>query len=269
MLSFGPEDNLRPSEVRFFYSTNVDYTFADLSDRPLFSVEFDGIGGGYSRDGEYVARRETDDPNRPWKMGFKFHAARKASYPLIVVSFEEVDALDSEEALTILDGIIGQFLAKRDFPQVAKELIEGDRQRFTAPETDHPLSDEQDLALQAELLAELDNDVLVRKASELQGELLTLGQFTISQQWFTDPEIPPPNSDDFLEAFSAVERVGCRVVIELPNNKVPAVIQTTWVRNFTGAGVLPQTIATNVAEYLAFKNAVRIVRAQTLAFEHT
>src|SRR5262249_8879681 len=152
-----PEDNLRPNEVRFFYATNVDYTFADLRDRPLFSVEFDGIGGGYSRDGEYVALRETEDPNRPWKMAFKLQAAKKAAYPLIVVSFEEVKGLDDDETLTILDGIIGQFLARREFPVVARELLEGERERFPAPQLDppfQPLPDEQDLAIQAELMAE-------------------------------------------------------------------------------------------------------------------
>jgi hypothetical protein len=61
--------------------------------------------------------------------------------------------------------------------------------------------------------------------------------------------------------LSKVERVGCRVVIELPDNSIPGVIQTAWVRNFTGAGVTPETIASNVAEYLAFKNAVRIAGA--------
>jgi hypothetical protein len=163
-------------------------------------------------------------------------------------------------------GVIGQFLAQRDFPLIAEELIEGTRDRFTPPESSHPLSEEQDLALQAEVLAELDNDVLVRRASELQGELFQLrDDFRYSQRWFTEPELPSPESADFAEtvaeALSEVERVGCRVVIELPDSSVPAVIQTTWVRNFEGAGVTPTTIASNVAECLAFKNAVRIVRA--------
>ena len=262
LLSFEPVDKLRPNEVRFFYATNVDYTFADPSDRPLFSVEFDGIGRGYSRDGEYVALRETEDPNRAWKMGFKLRAAERASYPLIVISVEAVDALWGDDTLTILDEIIGQFLAKREFPVVAQELLDGERQRFPAPETDHPLPDEQDLLLQAEVLAELDNDPLARKASELQGELfLEVGEFGISQQWLTDPDHPAGNPDEILKALSAGARVGCRVVIELRDSSVPAVIQTTWVRNFDGAGITPSTVATNVAEYLALKNAVRIVRA--------
>jgi hypothetical protein len=152
-------------EVRFFYSTNVDYTFADLSDPPLFSVEFDGIGGGYSRNGEYVAVRETEDPNRPWKMGFKLRSAQRASYPLLVVSFDEVVTLDAEDELTLLDAIIGQFLAQRDFPLIVEKLIAGERERFPAPESERPLPDEHDLVLQAGILADLDNDVLVHKAS--------------------------------------------------------------------------------------------------------
>jgi hypothetical protein len=63
-------DGLSESARRYFYATNVDYTFCEADGRPLLSVEFDGIGHGFSRDARYVEGRSTIDPKREWKLNF-------------------------------------------------------------------------------------------------------------------------------------------------------------------------------------------------------
>ena len=52
---FGLEDNdVTEKERTFFYSTSIDYTLCDSANTPLLSIEFDGIGGGFSSNGEYL-----------------------------------------------------------------------------------------------------------------------------------------------------------------------------------------------------------------------
>jgi hypothetical protein len=114
VICLGEDDLLPANEERFFYQTNVDYTFCTPEGRPLFSVEFDGLGGGFSKAGTYIPHRRTQDRNRQWKLDTKLQFAAAVRYPLMVVSFEEVRSFD-DESITILDGIIGQFMAHRKF----------------------------------------------------------------------------------------------------------------------------------------------------------
>src|SRR6266478_3223393 len=76
-------EELKPSERDFFYKTNIDYTFCVRGGRPILSIEFDGIGGGYSKNEVYVPVRTTVDPYRKLKLDFKLRLARKVNYPFV------------------------------------------------------------------------------------------------------------------------------------------------------------------------------------------
>lgn len=126
LIELDGQDVLTAAEVGFFYKTNVDFTFADEDGRPLFSIEFDGIGGGYSRAGIYVPQRPTGDPRREWKFDFKLRLAREVGYPLLILSFDEAGPLADGESLTVLDGIVGHLLANTKAPEIIRErLAEG------------------------------------------------------------------------------------------------------------------------------------------------
>lgn len=92
LVKLDTNDELTAGQRRFFYATNVDYTFCADDGRPLFSVEFDGIGGGYSSSGKYRQARATADPHRQLKMDFKLRVSNQVAYPLVVVSFDELQA---------------------------------------------------------------------------------------------------------------------------------------------------------------------------------
>jgi hypothetical protein len=65
IVSLEDGDGLSTSQRRYFYATNVDYTFCEADGRPLLRVEFDGIGHGFSRDGVYIEGQPTIDLARP------------------------------------------------------------------------------------------------------------------------------------------------------------------------------------------------------------
>lgn len=48
------DTNLSDREKNFLYKTSVDYTLCTKESKPLVSVEFDGLGHGFSKNGEYV-----------------------------------------------------------------------------------------------------------------------------------------------------------------------------------------------------------------------
>lgn len=107
----------------YFYKTSIDFTFCRLEDqKPLFSVEFDGIGGGFSHDSQYQAGQSTRDPYRQEKMDFKLGLAQRVNYPLIVVSFPESEPLKRGEGITILDSIVGQMMLFKERGIQAEQL---------------------------------------------------------------------------------------------------------------------------------------------------
>ncbi len=257
IIEIGPQE-LSPKERDYFYKANIDYTFCQPNGRPILSIEFDGIGGGFSRGGTYIPKRETDDPYRKLKMDLKLKLANAVSYPLVVVSYEERESLDEEESLTILDGIIGQFLAHREFRRRINEMVEDSAREIDQLRAWERHEYIQDLVIQAEVEAELKMDPVTIKAAEYERFAFEQGVNSWSHRYLNDPPLPDIKGLHDVEGLRAraeamkhTIRVGCQVVISEP---IP-VIQAVWVRNFEGYGVSPLIVAQNVARYLAFKRA--------------
>lgn len=246
IVQIDPQE-LTPQERDYFYKTNVDYTFCQESGRPLLSIEFDGIGGGFSRDGIYVAVRQTlEDPYRKLKMDFKLRLAKQVGYPLVVVSFEETRLLDKEDSLTILDGIVGQLLAEKRSLELLNKVVKESGAQI----------DENDV-ISAGVAAELEEDPIAKKASDYSFACYQHGISFYKVEFLNDP--PLPECKGFVDNIEKIEarfkaaknatRVGCRIIIKTPKVDI---IRTVWVRNFEGN---PVTIAKNITEYLAFKKA--------------
>ena len=111
-----------------FWTGSFDFTLCEESSgRPVLSVEFDGMGDGFSRDGSYVIGPSAylkgyDLEKRSLKMNTKLRFAKEAGYPLIVVSSPEVEELAGEEMAMALNAVLGEVLTRMRFLEVAKEL---------------------------------------------------------------------------------------------------------------------------------------------------
>jgi hypothetical protein len=264
-----PSDHLSSGERRTFYGTNVDYTFCDLTDRPRFSIEFDGIGHGFDHAGEYRQVRPTKDPHRKLKLDFKLRVTRGLGYPLVIVSFEELEALDASESLTILDGIVARLVVMQEYPRLVEELVEDEAENLAAldREAAHELA--QDLVLQAEVQTEIENDPLERARWEAEMEASRYGAGTpYGATWLYDP--PLPDSDGAgpfgispevlrqrIEGFNRAERVGCRATVGTPMGDVTRVV---WMRNVgRDIGLMMEQVAENAALMLAFRQAAAMM----------
>lgn len=255
---------LKEKERDFFLKTNVDYTLCTKSGRPILSVEFDGLGKGFSRRGEYLQQVTTTDPHRKLKLDLKLKVAKNEQYPFFVVSFEESRVLDQDTNLTIVDGIIGQVLAKQELQKSLKTLYNDHRERIESLPSSSQHDYIQDLVCDAETLAELKWDPIAIAAAKYSYEAFEKGIVrSYRTEYLNDPELPEGDLfadiailEKRLTAMQNAIRVGCRIVADTP--KV-AIIETVWLRNFEDTSVSPLHIAVNIAELLVFRRAVDLV----------
>ena len=259
LIELEPDDRLRltPGEEHYFYTANVDYTFCQAT-KPVLTVEFDGIGGGFSRNGVYVPLRETDDPHRELKMGFKVRTAKAAGYPLFVVSFDEVVPVACDTSITILDSLIGGFLARRDFESRFREKIVEAKAELDAMNREDARLRVESIGIEAELDAAWENDPLVRAAwEEVEKYADAWGGGNFGWKWLDGP--PVAGREEVAGRLMApgpsdADCVGCEMRVGLPDGEV---VERAWIRNVGGdvAGVAPWKNAENLARYVAFKKA--------------
>lgn len=212
------DPNLSDSEKNFLYKTSVDYTLCTKKGRPLVSVEFDGLGHGFSKNGEYVEIVPSKDPNRKLKLDLKLRLCKTVGYPLFVVSYDEKVPIGKGINLTIVEGLIGQVLAHRHFQSTITEVVEQHRELFEGLPPDEQHEYIQQLVTDTEVEAELTWDPISIKAAQFEGVALRKGIWKgLTIEYLNDPELPDGDPFDVevlkrrIEAFKHVQRVGCRV----------------------------------------------------------
>jgi hypothetical protein len=98
----------------YLQKTEFDYVVCEQgSSIPRLAVEFDGLGHGFSRDGNYIPlTTPINDRYRKLKLDAKLSACEALGFSLVIVSYPETKPLwQNEDALMILDAIIGEVLA--------------------------------------------------------------------------------------------------------------------------------------------------------------
>lgn len=258
------ESDAPPNERNFLLKTSVDYTVCDKSDRPILSIEFDGIGEGFSREGEYVSQVvSTKDPNRRWKFKLKLRVCQELEYPLFVISYEEATPIGAGLHLAIVDGIIGHYMTSRNLGEAIDELY----QQSDIDELPRLLRDEaiQDLVLEAETALEFEWNPIIRKAYELEATLWGKGFCGGGEryEWLDEPGTPPVPRDwldvegfrQRIEALKKAKRVGCRHTLRTSLGEVSA---EAWIRNIEGHGVSAVSLVHDIAELLAAKKALSV-----------
>jgi hypothetical protein len=267
LIQLDQGNELTGSTRRLFYETNVDYTFCWPDGTPWLSVEFDGLGGGFTRAAQYVPRPRCE-PQRERKLAQKVKWCGACDYPLLIVSFDETQPLDGEAVpLTMLDGIVGQLLSR----ERAAELI---AERFAEQEgwlSDLSAYEREDVAadmvLDADVDAEYEEDLLSQAVAEQAERCWEFGVFIPSistDPWLYDPPILPPQWPLTLaslveheQATLRAERVGSRVRVDTPRGPVET---TVWVRNVgQDQGVSPGVVANKFARYWVGKKVQRLM----------
>ncbi len=261
-------NELKPGEKKTYLQSSIDYTFCSKIDKPLFSVEFDGLGNGYSRGNEYIQTKSfVSDPYRKVKLEFKLKMASSAGYPFVVVSYDEVTKLDEDETLTILDGIVGQLTSKRRFEELLTEFIANENNNLnsmTPMERDEYV---KDCVTSLEVEAELESDPIAIKAAEYQREILKYGVTGYITESLEEPGLPqanfPPKTLKDIEslknrirALKDITKYGYKISIKTYKGLIS---RSFWVREYKPYGISSIVLAQNIAELLAFKDVLKVL----------
>jgi len=253
---------LTEKKWNFYLKTSVDFVLTDYAHEPVLAIEFDGLGQGYSAGKSYVLKSQVEtDPYRELKLNFKIDTCYSVGLPLIVISFEEIESIGSDDLLSVINSMIGVHVAAYEY----KETIEAwDRENRGAGKSFEEMLWE-DSYLRTEL--EIKNDPFLAKLVDLESEFSDLGA-----SW-SMKSVSRPDVMTALREKKTFEAVGCRWVVKGGKLTVPVMI-TVWVRNFAGSemnysldsafipshGINPLKVAENIGWFLSHKKAVEIVR---------
>ena len=157
-----------------------------------------------------------NDPLRTVKLDFKLRCSRAADMPLVVVSYNELARVDEFESLTVLDGIVAQFVSRQAMDRLVQEFYERDRGMIDSMDPDGRDVHLETLVWDAEFIAEQDNDPLAQAQAEAWTELNRFGETPIeTTEWLFDPPLPdvsprwPPDPENLrarIEAWNEAHR---------------------------------------------------------------
>ncbi|MCK4827657.1 DUF2726 domain-containing protein [bacterium] len=123
--------DLPKKAIDYLLNTAFDIVVCELQTAvPILVIEFDGIGGGFSQDGQYISKIvPLNDPYRKLKIERKLEACLFSNVPLAVLSFAECEFLNQRsDMLMVIDAIIGQALEcqyyKKNYAEHSKALTE-------------------------------------------------------------------------------------------------------------------------------------------------
>jgi hypothetical protein len=223
------------------------------------SVEFDGLGHGFSKDGKYVPLlRGTEDPYRKLKLDLKLRVCEKANYALFVVSYDEINPIEKETHLTITDGLIGNFLAKQEFDSKIGELLHRHREEIRTLTGEKQGDAIESLIFDLEYEANMKWNPISQKAS-MFWKLVEkkLGFVGHSVKFLPDPMLPkcdwsdPTSAEKYIEAFKDAIRGGCVVQAKTPFGEFSS--GPIWVGLVEACGLGTKGLAKKIAELILYK----------------
>lgn len=266
---FEPDESVRDT-ANLFFKTSIDYVLCTKEGQPLLAIDYDGLGRGFDRDGQYVPVEETPDSFRKLKFDFKLRYAKRSDFPYYVVASEEFRHLDKEIELTVVDGIIGSVLARRDFEDRISALVEDHRDVIDGLPPDVQDAYTQALVNWQEVISDTEYNPITQRLARIRGQILSISD---SMSWreecryYKEPELPDLDgiglfsSVESLEARIAamekVERLGC--VCTLSDTPVGEVADSAWMRN---VGTYSQSLSliAEIARLLAFSKLLRLLQ---------
>jgi len=253
---------LTRAEKEYLLKTSIDFTLCTKDDKPILSIEFDGLTKGFSKGGEFIETSPYPEAkNRKWKMDTKLKFCRESNYPLFVVSYAEKIPIVEKIKLTIVDSIIGQALAKRHFIPTISKAVEEQQEFLDGLPPDEQQDYIQDLVISVEVDLEFEHDPVTREVGLLETKARTTGYCSSYQlQYLTDPELPIPR-DLFdvetlkkrVEAYEKLEKIGCKITAKTYKGDIS---ETAWMRYVSGYGVSPEIIVENIVKLILFHNLI-------------
>lgn len=229
----------RPDRDRL-KKTSIDFTLCDASDAPVLCIEFDGLRKGFNVGTTYTTR---DSEIRPgWRKSItelKLRVAHGSGMPFIVLCSSYFERISSRTQLTVVDGIIGDYIATQ---AASDEISRGfkpedigfSQDEFAAlsPEKQH--DNIQSWVINIGIEADMTHNPICQMNAQLMGEI---GFRTGRLEPLTHPPIEHLSGQERLQAFENAKLHGARYTVTdekgrkftgeifIPNIKVPKISQ--------------------------------------------
>jgi Protein of unknown function (DUF2726) len=215
------------NEKQYLLKTEFDYVVCKRNTGvPVLVIEFDGVGGGFSRGLQYETTEPIRVRNRAMKMQAKLRICAQAKIPAVVVALPEQERIGESGHLTVLDGIIGEVLASQIFEVVVAER------------TFKSVEEAEDLEIQLSLTKNPINREIVRILTALHAVDLKAG---LSSQG--------PLYDRQAEGM-----VGCHSTVRFAGNEFVA---DAYVREINCRGFAGYGLAERLSELGAMQKALQ------------
>ena len=216
-------------EKDFLLKTEFDYVVCWKNRGiPVLVLEFDGIGGGFSRGVRYETRVvPINDPNRRRKLEAKLRICAEAKIPAVVVAIQEGRPIDAATHLTILDAIIGEALADGIFRNALKH------QQFSS------LDEVEDL----EIGLSIRKNPIKRGISKLLSALIAAGLGT-----------GVPRSQRPINDRENEDMIGCYTSVSVDGQEFSA---TVYVRDVNCQGFAAYGLAEDLSWLTALRDAAQ------------
>jgi hypothetical protein len=168
--------NLSDEDAERLKKTSIDFTLCDKDYSPIMSIEFDGLYDGVSIGAAYFPSRDTRGKWRQKIMELKIAIAQKSRFPFFVVGSEHFNDLSPELKLTIVDGIIGDVLARKAFQQKVESGFDPEEVGYSSENFNRLSGEErheivQDWVTGIEVQSEMDHNPIRRLAAQLSHSL--------------------------------------------------------------------------------------------------
>ena len=261
---FTPDPNWRDTS-NYFFKTSVDYVLCSNEGRPILAIDFDGLGGGFDRNGEYVQVEATQDRYRKLKFDFKLRFARENNLPYHIVSSDECNLLGKDVQLTVVDAIISQTLVYTSLNGGIQSFIDEYAEEIDMQPDWYKGEYVQDLVLWLETDLEAEHSVIWRKKSEVLSQIHSItGTFSYghSFQFIDPPGVPSVDwgggVEEWKRRFDALDRAevcGCLVTIfDTPVGEVSEIFK---MRNL---GYSAPSLVSDIGDLMAWSKLLRLLR---------
>jgi hypothetical protein len=210
------------------------------------SSSLNGIGHGFSRDGQYVPIAVPIlDPHRKLKLDAKLDACARCGVSAVIVSFPEVElADDSDCPITVLDAVIGEIVEGQARQDLMSEFV------HSMPEFEDDTSAKEGISAaidEIEVMAECKNPIS-RKIRELWRKL------PLEQELQVHPLQDRPGYVGARRTISGGFRMDGR-----GSSEQILVTASAYVRQVNCGGGWSFWLADLIAEYRLVRKAIREV----------
>jgi len=269
IVNFSRSKLLNDKEKEFLFKTSMDYTLCNKeNNKPILSIDFDGLYHGFNKNGEYITYDiyQEEAEIRKLKFDLKLKVTDKVDYGYFIVSYDEKMPIGKDVNLTIVDGIIGNYLERIN---TIKKINDFTRENYDILNSLDPSTRDDyiydNIIIPAEVGAELEFNPISKQSWDYEVRVMEKGikykAVTIEIPKLPDLPEEPFYSKRYLEAlkkrlkkWNKIIKFGCKCEVFLKNGDI--ISETAWVRNIDRIDVIG--LCENIAKLIAFKRIEKL-----------